>query len=734
MGKLEVLKREFKPLINIITRTNSRPNGFHRCATSIKNQTYKNIRHIVAVDQEKDLNYVSKYDCDVFVLDKDLFEKQKDIPDPKTGGKFVYNLYFNYLISQVNEGWIIILDDDDYFNDNNAVSDIVKTIQFQTDMILWQMQYPNGIKLPSDLEINKKPNLARIGAPCVAVHSSIAKQIKWDGWKCGDFRYINKAWQMTYLKRWVRRPLIQLGTNVGGLGRRLDVSSTPAPTLKVTSPDKNDFSLAATVTRQNIVSQDASKLPYYDIVIGISSYNRFYKLMELLNTIKEQPTKYSYRIVIMDDCSTERQYVDTFLNQKEYDYIRNSKNLKKIEYWRTINNLLNKVSQYNFKYFIQLDDDFGLCKSFIDTVVNEFIQTPESTLALNFSKLTALELEGGKRWGFVNYVDGGAAYKRRALEELKFAIDPISKARFKVNAKISSGVWQQVTTRLNKIGKDSISILPYSLITHDYFDKSQMNAFRNKNDNLMNKIKTTDFLEVEVPIVMCTWKRFERLKITLDLLEQQETKNFSFNIWNNNIDIVKKIDDLIKNTVYSFPIHVKHSKENKGGFGRFYYAKELAEQGYDKVIFIDDDETFGPSFVTEFLKDYEPKTIKSRWSWRLKSKYWHRERVLPGSDLQPQYCGTNGMIADISVFKDDDLFKCPEEYWFIEDLWLCYYARIVKGYTLKPSSINMEVIVDKKDQFHGLVTKKDDFYLWLEKNFTKDNYQNYFNNEKSFTN
>ena len=48
------------PLINILTRTSNRPIGFKNCELSIKNQTYKNIKHIVSYDNDNDLTYLKE--------------------------------------------------------------------------------------------------------------------------------------------------------------------------------------------------------------------------------------------------------------------------------------------------------------------------------------------------------------------------------------------------------------------------------------------------------------------------------------------------------------------------------------------------------------------------------------------------------------------------------------------------------------------------------------------------
>lgn len=254
-------KKKMLPTINIITRTSGRPNGFKRCHQSILSQSYPNIRHIVSIDNLEDKEYVEKYNVDYYFIDKDKISKQPDIDDPKTGKRFIYNLYFNELISKVDDGWILILDDDDYLANSNVIQKMVNQISNNTDMIIWQMRYPNGSVLPSIPEMGKKPRLGRVGSPCMMVHSGIAKTIRWDGWKCGDYRFISKVWDKTQKKKWIREPLIQLGG--AGFGMRKDIAQTHK---KINTPKKmqNDKILSHFQRKYKNKIVEAKRVPQVD--------------------------------------------------------------------------------------------------------------------------------------------------------------------------------------------------------------------------------------------------------------------------------------------------------------------------------------------------------------------------------------------------------------------------------------------------------------------------------------
>jgi len=159
---------------------------------------------------------------------------------------------------------------------------------------------------------------------------------------------------------------------------------------------------------------------------------------------------------------------------------------------------------------------------------------------------------------------------------------------------------------------------------------------------------------MNVPIVMCNWKRTDNIPRTLAMLEGQTRHDFNLYIWNNNSDDAQKLDQIVSMYKLSYDIEVHHSRENVGGIGRFYFAKDIS-------------------------KDYDgPVTA-------------------PGENVD--YCGTGGMLSPISVFKKNELFEMlPERYKFIEDLWLSYFFRYEFGGNLVRSNNDFILETDAFDQ------------------------------------
>lgn len=277
--------------------------------------------------------------------------------------------------------------------------------------------------------------------------------------------------------------------------------------------------------------------------------------------------------------------------------------------------------------------------------------------------------------------------------------------RWRIDPKLSSGVWHQLTDRINKM-KINIEKPNKSFLYHNDENISKMNEFRNKIDH---QLITENYVD-KVCVIMCVYKRLNRLHKTISLLEKQTYKNFNLIIWNNSD---QPDNELIKDVKYDFPIKVVGDQNNNiGGIGRFKAASTLDDN--TKVIFIDDDQNFDENMIITFLSRYEPNTVKSWWAWKFKNNvsYYQREKITVNNE-NCHYCGTGGMIINSSVFKNEKLFDIPVKYQFIEDLWLSFFCNHYLGYELKHINNNIEIEEDGKDQYKKLISLKSDFLKYL---------------------
>lgn len=211
-----------QPLLNILTRTSNRPKGFSENVKSIRDQVYKNIRHIVCTDDVASEPYIKENGIeDYLVVNKqELIDKDKSVVPGV--GRFPYNLYFNEMLKVVEDGWIIHLDDDDRFVDNDSTSCIVDMINGSDEdtIIYWRMVYADGKFLPKDMSAGRRPIFCGIGTPCFTVHSKWKDKISWDGWKGSDFRTITKLHDAVPKKAWFPMNIVYIPSI--GWGHRKD--------------------------------------------------------------------------------------------------------------------------------------------------------------------------------------------------------------------------------------------------------------------------------------------------------------------------------------------------------------------------------------------------------------------------------------------------------------------------------------------------------------------------------
>jgi len=159
----------------------------------------------------------------------------------------------------------------------------------------------------------------------------------------------------------------------------------------------------------------------------------------------------------------------------------------------------------------------------------------------------------------------------------------------------------------------------------------------------------------------------------------RQTVRCPFLIWNNNQELVDKLEGFVKRAKSELGIDVTlyHHPENVGGFGRFYAARDMVETEF--VLFTDDDWLLKPNYIEHLSSHLRSNTISGLWCWKYPT-HKSRSRVVAGPC---DYIGTCGMVAPREAFDHERLYQTvPKKYWFIEDIWLCFFARYELGYKL----------------------------------------------------
>lgn len=220
-------------------------------------------------------------------------------------------------------------------------------------------------------------------------------------------------------------------------------------------------------------------------------------------------------------------------------------------------------------------------------------------------------------------------------------------------------------------------------------------------------------------IIMATWKRPERFLRTLQLLDAQSDQDFVFYVWNNNPELTSLLND------WYIPSRIYNSETNIGGVGRFLLSSILAQNISPSirpkfVFFVDDDQEFGTDTVSRILSQCDENAVLSNWAFQIHSRYIDRTRIR-NNHQRVDYCGTGGMVVPMSMFSEnksllDEFYGLPEEFRFIEDLWLSYYAVQHLSMRLGYLSIDITQIYDGKNQYltkRASLDRKNSMWTYL---------------------
>jgi len=202
-------------MITILIRTSGRPRYFDYLINNLRSQTYKNFKIIIGHDST-DSNYVFNYK-DTFI--EKIISLQKEIP---TKGSFVWNLYENVLLQEVcYPSWIIYLDDDDQFIDNNSLATLVKELAKadENTLLIWKVQIHNRVvPEPHNWQTIQRTHISGIG---FGFHTKYKAACIWDANKGSDYRVILALSKTIPKILWINKVLTKI-QQTQGFGKRLD--------------------------------------------------------------------------------------------------------------------------------------------------------------------------------------------------------------------------------------------------------------------------------------------------------------------------------------------------------------------------------------------------------------------------------------------------------------------------------------------------------------------------------
>jgi len=200
----ELKPEQTAPLINIIIRTHNRPGYLKKCLESVQAQNYDNLFIIVIADNPESTKYAQPY-LDEGMID-DLVSvvpanfKSSDFSELKKQGlcksdsdkdKHFYDLYLNQVIKDIEEGYILILDDDKELASENSLKNLSKKLDENSLVIVQHALQKRTV--PGNDKWKQLPFVrAHVDMACMIFHSDHKELVKFDGHGAGDWRVANK--------------------------------------------------------------------------------------------------------------------------------------------------------------------------------------------------------------------------------------------------------------------------------------------------------------------------------------------------------------------------------------------------------------------------------------------------------------------------------------------------------------------------------------------------------------
>ena len=223
-------------------------------------------------------------------------------------------------------------------------------------------------------------------------------------------------------------------------------------------------------------------------------------------------------------------------------------------------------------------------------------------------------------------------------------------------------------------------------------------------------------------VVMCLWKRKEKLREQLMNFSEQTFKDYTLVLIINNVNEISAFSNIVRCCCnkYKLSVRVYTNFENLGGINRYVVIHDLL-QHYKHIKYaftIDDDQLFENNNVLERVFGIKPnKEVHSYWYRALKKHVYcnidrnGRDNIFKYKELiydkvehlgVVDYAASCGCLFNVEPFRTNEYFKnIKYRHTFIEDLVMSMFFQ-KKGYSLHYNKyIDLKTIKDGKNQSIG---------------------------------
>jgi Glycosyl transferase family 2 len=361
-------------------------------------------------------------------------------------------------------------------------SDIKKTIQKK--IYIDRVLNINLDKINQNIVVNKnKPKKSKNDNPSVNSTPIIKKPkesvvVKRED-KIANIRYLRNNPKLN------RTPTIKTPNNpiIPHDERRINSNTSKRP--KTIIYDINDY--GEYVKKENTD---------YDVMLYVSSYNRYNKIVRILEQIFNQKTNYIFKVLVLNDGSTKIKYNKLKEKYPDIIYLKNEINGGKEYYWRTTNKIWKELKKYKTHALIQIDDDFILADNFINNIMDLFFKLKEENnsfmgIRYHYGHKDEGHVFEDDFWDhnvyFIGF-DGGSVFDTQFMEMFEYELEPVDQELFK-QVGMHSHVWEQINQNLIKHGI-LVHKTKSSLAWHDGNEDSKMHPDIRKH----RKVHTSNFL------------------------------------------------------------------------------------------------------------------------------------------------------------------------------------------------------------------------------------------------
>ncbi len=220
-----------------------------------------------------------------------------------------------------------------------------------------------------------------------------------------------------------------------------------------------------------------------DIVICITSYDRYDKSRRLIKQFYDQPTRYKFKFIFLNDGSSDSRYDDLPNEFENFFYIKNDRPNGKIKHWYSYSQMWEILKGLNTRTVLELDDDFILCENFLDIIYELYLQEKRKSDKMfgiaphlwSFNPISILE----NWWNGNNFIDGIALLDVEIIKKMNYEmVSPEINSLLRVET--GARTWSQITSMVNKLGGFYYRT-PISLVYHDGNEDSKLHPIHRSN-------------------------------------------------------------------------------------------------------------------------------------------------------------------------------------------------------------------------------------------------------------